>query len=93
MINRNRYVNLDGESTTKSLNDMRKWQKERRAKLPNMSFIVPQSSEKMMGYLRINRNADDTTKEALGRLVKEWERRELCEEELRIMKLGETFLI
>jgi L-ascorbate metabolism protein UlaG (beta-lactamase superfamily) len=39
------------------------------------------------------RLADDTTKEALGRLVKEWERRELCEEELRIMKLGETFLI
>lgn len=39
------------------------------------------------------RLADDTTKEALDRLVKEWERQGLCEEELQIMKLGETFLI
>lgn len=36
-----RYVNADGSSNLKSLADMRQWQKERRSKKKDLSFLMP----------------------------------------------------
>jgi len=36
-----RYVNLDGSANIKSLADLRQWQKERRTKKKDLSYIVP----------------------------------------------------
>ncbi|GBF72220.1 hypothetical protein PA598K_00458 [Paenibacillus sp. 598K] len=36
-----RYVNLDGSANIKSMADLRQWQKERRTKKKDLSYIVP----------------------------------------------------
>lgn len=59
MMKRRRYSNIDGVSTDKSFKDMRNWQKERRAKVRDMSYVVPQCRTKEPRYLRANR--EDTT--------------------------------
>lgn len=36
-----RYVNVDGSANTKSMADLRRWQKERRGKVKDFSYAVP----------------------------------------------------
>lgn len=56
-----RYANLDQVSTDKSLRDMRNWQKERRAKVSDRSYTVPQCARKQTAFLQANRQATTVT--------------------------------
>jgi L-ascorbate metabolism protein UlaG (beta-lactamase superfamily) len=53
-MKRNRYENLDGISTKKSMSDFLKWRKERKQKKKDMSFMVEQSPVKHVDFLQKN---------------------------------------
>lgn len=61
MSKRKRYNNIDNVSTLKSFKEMRKWQKERRAKVADMSYVLPQSAVKETEYLKENRKETSIT--------------------------------
>ncbi|MNI00196.1 metal-dependent hydrolase [compost metagenome] len=56
---RKRYSNIDEVNTNKPFKDLRKWQKERKAKIKDLSYTMPQYAEKSPAYLLQNRT--DTT--------------------------------
>lgn len=60
-MKRKRYSNLDGVLANKSLKDLRKWQRERRAKVPDLSYVVPQSDVKEISFLQTNRTKNTIT--------------------------------
>lgn len=55
------------------------------------AFIDTKASTMIPMHYGAYRLADDTPKEALDRLLDAWEKRELDQEKLKIMKIGETF--
>jgi len=57
------------------------------------AFIDTRSKVMIPMHYGAYRLADDTPKEGLDRLLAEWEKRELDEKNLRVLKIGETFKI
>jgi len=51
-----RYTNLDGVENNKSFKDMRKWQKERKAKVKDLTINIEQSPVKKIEDLNVNRS-------------------------------------
>ena len=58
---RTRYRNLNDVSNKKSFRDMRKWQKERRSKVKDLSENIPQCSKKRIQELKENRSRTSYT--------------------------------
>lgn len=56
LMGRERYTNLNGNRNVNSFNDLLKWQRERRMKKKDLSYIVPQASDKKIDYLQSNRH-------------------------------------
>jgi len=56
-----KYRNLDDADTLKSFKDLRRWQKERRAKAKDLSFTVPHSDVKEVRFLQNNRTVNTIT--------------------------------
>lgn len=53
-MGRERYTNLNGNRNVNSFNDLLKWRRERRMKKKDLSYIVPQASDKRsITYSRI----------------------------------------
>ncbi|PKR85530.1 MBL fold metallo-hydrolase [Heyndrickxia camelliae] len=50
-----RYTNPNGERNVNSFKKLMQWQRERRRKVKDLSFIVPQESAKKIDYLQKNR--------------------------------------
>lgn len=61
MTIRRRYANMDGIPNKKKLRDMHKWRKERRAKIKDLSYRVPQYPDKQLNFLRNNRTETSVT--------------------------------
>jgi len=57
------------------------------------AFIDTRSKVMIPMHYGAYRLADDTPKEGLDRLLAEWDKRELDDKNLRVMKIGETFKI
>lgn len=58
---RKRYTNLDNVANTKSFKDMLKWNKERRNKVKDLSFQIPQSPVKRVEEIKENRTSTSYT--------------------------------
>jgi L-ascorbate metabolism protein UlaG (beta-lactamase superfamily) len=56
-----KYTNLDNVSNAKSFKDMRKWQKERRSKVKDLSVNIEQSPDKRIEFLQSNRSQTSYT--------------------------------
>jgi len=56
-----RYENLDGISNKKSFKDMRQWRKERKSKMKDLSYTVPQAENKKIELLNENRTQNTVT--------------------------------
>jgi len=50
-----RYENMNGVQLDNNFRKLRQWQAERRKKVKDLSYVVPQSEEKQIAYLRSNR--------------------------------------
>jgi L-ascorbate metabolism protein UlaG (beta-lactamase superfamily) len=50
-----RFENMNGVRHGKVIKDLRQWRKERKAKIKDMSYIVPTSEHKEIDFLRSNR--------------------------------------
>ncbi|NEN85850.1 MBL fold metallo-hydrolase [Paenibacillus elgii] len=61
MITRRRYENLDGSQNRKKLAHLRQWRKERKAKIKDLSYRVPQAEQRQLDYLRSNRTQTTAT--------------------------------
>lgn len=55
------YSNLNNVSNKKSFQDMRKWQKERRSKIKDLSENIPHCPDKRLGELQANRSQTSYT--------------------------------
>nr|WP_263327429.1 MBL fold metallo-hydrolase [Neobacillus sp. Marseille-Q6967] len=53
---RQRYDNLDGVSNQKTFQDMRKWQKERKSKVKDLTVQIEQCPTKKINFLQENRS-------------------------------------
>jgi len=51
-----RYRNIDPTATTKTLKDIRRWQKERRGKRKDLSFLIGQAEYKQQEFLQNNKS-------------------------------------
>ncbi|WP_240418743.1 MBL fold metallo-hydrolase [Paenibacillus periandrae] len=58
---RKRYANMNAAAKVNSLQDVRKWQKERKTKVKDLSFAVSQSPDKKLDLLRTNREQTTIT--------------------------------
>ncbi|MFD0824859.1 MBL fold metallo-hydrolase [Neobacillus sp. M.A.Huq-85] len=58
---RKRYSNLDDVQNKKSFNDMRKWMKERRSKVKDLTVQIPQSPTKKVNELKENHSKTSFT--------------------------------
>jgi L-ascorbate metabolism protein UlaG (beta-lactamase superfamily) len=58
---RKRYANMNAAAKVNSLQDVRKWQKERKTKVKDLSFTVSQSPDKKLDLLRTNREQTTIT--------------------------------
>lgn len=58
---RKRYANMNAAAKINSLQDVRKWQKERKTKVKDLSFTVSQSPDKKLDLLRTNREQTTIT--------------------------------
>ncbi|MEK8131615.1 MBL fold metallo-hydrolase [Paenibacillus filicis] len=58
---RKRYANMNAAAKVNSWQDVRKWQKERRTKVKDLSFTVSQSPDKKLEWLRTNREQTTIT--------------------------------
>ncbi|MGE6259985.1 MBL fold metallo-hydrolase [Heyndrickxia sporothermodurans] len=58
---RKRYANLNGASNLNTTKDLFKWQNERRKKKKDLSYSVPQSMNKQIDYLQLNRKDSTIT--------------------------------
>jgi L-ascorbate metabolism protein UlaG (beta-lactamase superfamily) len=56
-----RYTNLDNVTNNKSFKDMRKWQKERRSKVKDLTVNIEQSPEKKVSEIQSNRSKTSYT--------------------------------
>ncbi|MFZ7944442.1 MBL fold metallo-hydrolase [Neobacillus sp. 19] len=56
-----KYVNLDNVTSNKSFSDMRKWQKERRTKVKDLSVNIEQCPTKKVTEINENRNCTSFT--------------------------------
>ena len=56
-----RYANLNNVTNNKSFQDMRKWQKERRSKVKDLSVNIEQSPTKKIKEINANRNQTSYT--------------------------------
>ena len=56
-----RYANLNNVTNNKSFQDMRKWQKERRSKVKDLSVNIEQSPTKKIKEINANRNQSSYT--------------------------------
>lgn len=56
-----RYANLDNVSNNKSFSDMRKWQKERRGKVKDLSVNIEQCPTKKVKFINENRSQTSYT--------------------------------
>lgn len=56
-----RYTNLDGVENNKTLKDMRKWQKERKSKVKDLSVNIEQAPLKRIQEVNENRNKTSYT--------------------------------
>lgn len=56
-----RYTNLDNVINNKSFKDMRKWQKERRSKVKDLSINIEQCSDKKVSFINENRTQTSYT--------------------------------
>jgi L-ascorbate metabolism protein UlaG (beta-lactamase superfamily) len=56
-----RYENLDVTATVKTLKEIRQWQKERRGKVKDLSYVVEQSDRKEIAFLHENRTETTIT--------------------------------
>lgn len=61
MKTRRRYENMDGIPNKKKLLHMHKWRKERRGKVKDLSYRVPQCPDKQLDFLRNNRTEPTIT--------------------------------
>lgn len=52
---RTRYTNPNGERNVNSFRKLMRWQNERRKKVKDLSFVVPQEMNKKVAYLQKNR--------------------------------------
>ena len=52
---RKRYTNMDGIQNTNGFAEMRRWRRERKQKQKDISYVVPQSSDKQVKWLTTNR--------------------------------------
>jgi L-ascorbate metabolism protein UlaG (beta-lactamase superfamily) len=59
-----RYANLDGVENNKTFKDMRKWQKERKSKVKDLTFNIGQSPQKKI--IEINENRSKTSYTWIG---------------------------
>jgi hypothetical protein len=83
------YSNLDNTNSSKSFKEVRKWQKERKAKVKNLSVHIAHFLPMHYGTYRL---ANDTGPEALERLILEWKKRQLPKQQLKILLLGESVM-
>ncbi|PZE19773.1 MBL fold metallo-hydrolase [Paenibacillus xerothermodurans] len=60
-IVRKRYENMNGVRHVGGINDLRKWRKERRAKVKDMSYTVPMCEERQVELLRDNQELTTIT--------------------------------
>jgi len=60
-MRRQRYANLDDVRNVKSISDMRRWMKERRQKVKNLSEQIPQAEHKQTDFIRSNRTEQAIT--------------------------------
>lgn len=58
---RRSYANMDGILHKKKLIHMRKWRKERKAKIKDLSYNVPHCADKQLEFLRNNRTEPSMT--------------------------------
>lgn len=58
---RTRYRNLNDESNKKSFSELRKWQKERRSKVKDLTKNIPQCSNKRFQEIKENRSQTSYT--------------------------------
>jgi L-ascorbate metabolism protein UlaG (beta-lactamase superfamily) len=56
-----RYENLDQVNNLKTMADMRRWMKERRSKIKDLSTNIPQEESKQLAYIRTNRSEQAIT--------------------------------
>ncbi|MEV3126439.1 MBL fold metallo-hydrolase [Paenibacillus larvae] len=56
-----RYTNMDDKATPTSWKDIRRWRKERRSKIKDMSYVVEQAPVKVISYLRHNQTETTLT--------------------------------
>lgn len=54
-MKKNRYRNLDNVENTSTWSDLRRWQKERKTKVKDLSYIVPLAKSIETPYLQTNR--------------------------------------
>jgi len=58
---RKRYANLDNVPNTNSFKALREWRKERRGKVKDLTYVVPQAPNKELAFLQTNRQAKTIT--------------------------------
>ncbi|GAA4700969.1 MBL fold metallo-hydrolase [Brevibacillus fulvus] len=56
-FHRKRYTNLDDVPTGKTFGEMLQWRKERKAKIKDLSYTIPQCREVDLAFLKRNRTA------------------------------------
>lgn len=61
MKRKKRYSNLDDVSTRKSYQDIRKWREERRNKVIEDHYVIPQCEEKKVDWIKTNREQTSIT--------------------------------
>lgn len=61
MNNKNRYNNIDNVSIQPSFSSLLQWQKERRSKSKDLSFVMPQAVNKQVDFLNTNRTEVSVT--------------------------------
>ncbi|WP_018132325.1 MBL fold metallo-hydrolase [Effusibacillus pohliae] len=61
MAGKRRYENLDQAKTTGSFREFVKWQQERRRKVKDLSYVVPQADRVDIEFLRANRTETTIT--------------------------------
>lgn len=60
-MRRIRYKNLDDVANLKSFTDMRRWMKERRQKVKDLSKQIPHAQDKQVEFLQMNRSEQSIT--------------------------------
>jgi len=60
-MKRQRYANIDSVSNDKSFSDMRRWMKERKQKVKDLSVQIPQIDDKQLSYIQTNRSEQAIT--------------------------------